>query len=117
MKYCIEPMNIKETWNSILTGCATLKRWGGVCFYAACLYSKHEQEETALLIDRRFHFVPMDRFVRIRHKHAVLLNKSMFFFRRSHPHLQKIKNHAFPPEPPLKNYRENKKETQKTKYP
>ena len=24
MKYCMESMNIKETWNSILTGCATL---------------------------------------------------------------------------------------------
>ena len=45
----------------------------------------------------------MDRFVRIRHKHAVLLNKSMFFFRRSHPHLQTINNHAFPQNPPKKN--------------
>ena len=25
MKYCMESMNIKEKWNSILTGCATLK--------------------------------------------------------------------------------------------
>jgi hypothetical protein len=56
-KYCIEPMNIKEKWNSILTGCATFKLQGGDCFYAAaCLYSKHEREDTALLIDTRFHF-------------------------------------------------------------
>jgi hypothetical protein len=26
IKYCIGPMNIKEKWNSLLTGCAMLKR-------------------------------------------------------------------------------------------
>jgi len=54
----MESMNIKETWNSILTGCATLN--DRVVFAPRMLHvfiAKHEQEETILLIDRRFHFV------------------------------------------------------------
>ena len=57
MKYCIESMNIKEEWSSILAGCATLNDRVVFVSVLRVFIAKHEQEETAVLIDRRFHFV------------------------------------------------------------
>ena len=69
----LRPFNLveicKNTASFAMKYCIVLSQWISernfnfarlrvcVCFYVACLYSKREQEETALLIDRRFHFV------------------------------------------------------------
>ena len=48
MKYCMESMNIKEKWNSILTGCATLNDRRVTAFMLHVFIdfiAKHEQEE------------------------------------------------------------------------
>jgi len=55
-------MNIRDTQNSMLTGCAILRVV--FCFFVAYLESKREQEETIVLIDRRCHFSP---------KHCIVL--------------------------------------------
>ena len=48
MKYLMESMNIKEKWNSILTGCATLNDRRVTAFMLHVFIdfiAKHEQEE------------------------------------------------------------------------
>ena len=55
--YCIEPVNIRGK----IQFCPVASCSNDRVVFASMLhvfYSKHEQEETALLIDRRFNFVP-----------------------------------------------------------
>ena len=92
-KYCIEPMNIKEKWNSILTGCATLNDRRVTAFMLHVFIdfiAKHEQEEPIVWLTGDFicfeavlHL--LDRVSCIlkrpfyKDKHAVLFSKKMFF--------------------------------------
>ena len=46
----------QREWNSILTGCATLNDRVVFASMLHVFIAKHEQEETALLIERRFRF-------------------------------------------------------------
>ena len=57
MKHCAKSMNIKEEWNSILTGCPTLNERVVFASMLHVFVAKHEQEETTLWIDRGFHFI------------------------------------------------------------
>ena len=57
MKYLYRVNEYQREWNSILTGCAT---FNDRVVFASMLHvfiAKHEREETALLIEKRFRFV------------------------------------------------------------